>query len=151
MSLAERLSGRTFPPTPDYVVSAERIAEFARAIGEEDLLHRDPAAARAAGHPQVIAPVTFPIVVAFQAMQALLSDNEVGLALHRVVHGQQRFAQSRPIRAGDVLRAELTVDSVRTMAGADVLSTRTEVATVDGETVCVASATLVHRAEPSDQ
>src|SRR5262245_28734175 len=68
MPLAPDLAGREFPPTPPYDVSRSQIAAFADAIGADDPLHRDPEAAKAAGHPDVIAPPTFPIVVAFQAM-----------------------------------------------------------------------------------
>ena len=31
--------GRSFPPTPPYVVGREKIREFAQAIGAEDAVH----------------------------------------------------------------------------------------------------------------
>ena len=60
MALAPDLAGRTFPPTAPYVVTDERVAEFAAASGT-------PWTGGAA-------PATFPIVVAFQAMLALMAD-----------------------------------------------------------------------------
>jgi acyl dehydratase len=131
MGADESLAGRTFPPTAPYVVTEERLAEFAAATG-----------GTYAGGP---APVTFPIVVAFRAMQDLLADPTVGIELHRVVHGEQRFAYTRPVVAGDVLSATLTVDSVRSIGGADVISTRSEVVDGAGEHVVTARAVLVHR------
>jgi acyl dehydratase len=130
MALDPALAGRTFPPTPPYRVGREKIAEFATAIG--------------AG-PTDVAPPTFPIVVAFQAMQELMTDPEVGIELRNVVHGDQRFTYRRPVVAGDELVATLTVDALRESAGMDMITTRTEIATVDGEPVATAQALLLHR------
>ena len=140
------LAGRVFPPTPPYDVSRSDVAAFAAAIGADDAVHHSAEAARAAGHADVVAPPTFPIVVAFSAMEALLADPAAGIELRNVVHAQQRFVSQRLVRAGDVLTATLTVESVRQAAGTDLLVTRSEVSTVEGESVCTAYATLAHRA-----
>ncbi len=133
MPLDQALAGRTFASTPPYTVSVEKIAEFTTAIGADTSQGAE------------VAPLTFPIVVAFRAMAALLTDPEVGIELHNVVHGDQRFAQTRPIRAGDEITATLTVDSLRSAAGMDMIGTRTEIASVTGEHLGTAHATLVHR------
>ncbi len=135
MAIDRSLAGRTFAPTPPYSVSREKIAEFTAAIG-------------APATDSDVAPLTFPIVVAFGAMTSLLTDPQVGIELHNVVHGDQRFEQTRPIRAGDRLTARLSVDSLRNAAGMDMIGTRTDITTVDGEHVATAYATLVHRGEP---
>ncbi len=145
MSVDPGLAGRVLPPTPPYQVTRTGIAAFAAAIGATDPIHRDAEVARAAGHPDVVAPPTFPIVVAFAAMQQLMADPSVGISLHNVVHSEQRFESVRPVRAGDVLTAELQVESVRTAAGTDLIATSTRVTTVEGEPVCTAAATLAHR------
>jgi acyl dehydratase len=146
MPLAPDLAGREFAPTAPFDVSRSQIAAFADAIGADDPVHRDPAAARAAGHPDVVAPPTFPMVVVFQAMSAFMSDPDVGIELHNIVHSEQRFEIQRPIHAGDVLTATIGVDGVRQAAGTALISTRSTVRTVDDEPVCVAYATLAHRA-----
>lgn len=133
MALDPGLSGRTFGPTAPYTVSREKIREFDVAIGATPL---------DAGET---AQLTFPIVIAFEALQLVLTDPTVGIELHNVVHGAQRFEQVRPLRVGDEVQATVTVDSVRAAAGADLISTRTEVVLVDGEPICTAAATLVHR------
>jgi len=133
MPVDPSLSGRTFPPTGAYDVTEERIAAFAAATGTP----------YEAGGP---APATFPIVVAFGAMQALMSDPEVGIELHHVVHGQQKFVHERAVRAGDALRAELSVTGLRQIGGADIISTSSAITDVDGQLVCTAEATLVHKA-----
>ena len=133
MAVDASLSGRTFPPTEPYRVSREKILEFARATGS--------------AHDGDTAPATFPIVVAFAAMNALMEDPDVGISLHRVVHGEQRFSYTRPVRADDELTATLTVDSLRQIGGADIIGTRSEITDAEGRPVCTAFATLVHRGE----
>jgi hypothetical protein len=133
MPVDASLSGRTFPPTTPYVVSREKIIEFATATGST--------------YDGGAAPATFPIVVAFAAMTGLMEDPSVGISLHRVVHGEQRFTYTRPVVAGDELSATLTVDSLRQIGGADIIGTRSEIVDGDGSPVCTAFATLVHRGE----
>jgi acyl dehydratase len=139
------LVGRSYPPSAVYEVGRAKIAEFATAIGDPDPAYRDPEAARALGHPDVIAPPTFAIVVSLEAATAVLDDPDVGIDYSRVVHGEQRFTHHRPVRAGDRLVARTTIDNVRTVAGNDMLTTRVELATEDGEAVCTATSMLVAR------
>jgi len=133
MPVDASLAGRTFPPTAPYTVTEERVREFAAATGSSY-----------DGGP---APVTFPIVVAFGAMTALMEDPDVGISLHRVVHGEQRFTYTRPVTVGDELSAALTVDTLRQIGGADIIGTRSEITDAEGKPVCTAFATLVHRAD----
>ena len=145
MALDPGLTGRSYPPSAVYEVGRAKIAEFADAIGDDDPVHRDADAARAAGHPDVIAPPTFAIVVTLGAADVVLGDADVSLDYSRVVHGEQRFTHHRPIRAGDRLVATTTIDAVRSVAGIDLLTTRVDVATDDGEEVCTATSMLVAR------
>ncbi|MFT4009979.1 MAG: MaoC family dehydratase N-terminal domain-containing protein [Nocardioidaceae bacterium] len=132
MAVDASLAGRTFPPTLPYEVTRGKLAEFAAATGNAY-----------DGGP---APATFPIVVAFGAMLGLMSDPSVGIELHNVVHGDQRFVYTRPVVAGDVLTATLTVEGLRQIGGADIISTRSDLVDDSGELVVQAYATLVHKA-----
>ncbi|NEK86277.1 MaoC family dehydratase [Blastococcus saxobsidens] len=145
MTLDRELVGRSYPPSAVYEVARTKIAEFATAVGADDPVHRDAEAARAAGHPDVIAPPTFAIVVSLEAAFVVLSDPDVGLDYERVVHGEQKFTHHRPIRAGDRLVATTTIDAARSVAGNDLLTARVELATEDGEAVCTATSMLVAR------
>ena len=145
MALDRELVGRSYPPSAVYEVGRAKIAEFATAIGADDPVHHDVEAARAAGHPDVIAPPTFAIVVSLGAANVVLGDTGVSLDYSRVVHGEQRFAHHRPIRAGDRLVATTTIDAVRTVAGNDMLTTRVDMTTEDGESVCTSTSMLVAR------
>jgi acyl dehydratase len=143
--LDQSFVGRTYPPTPPYEVGREKIREFAEAIGDANPAYRDPEAARALGHPDVIAPPTFGIVLSMTAGRQVIADPELGLDYSRVVHGEQRFVITRPIRAGDRLTVTVTVENIRSAAGNDMITTRGDVQTVDGEPVFTAYSTLVAR------
>ena len=145
MALDQSFVGRKYPPTEPYEVGREKIREFADAIGDPNPVYRDPAAARALGHPDVIAPPTFPIVLSMRAGAQVVGDPELGLDYSRVVHGEQRFVYARPVRAGDRLTVTVSVESIRSAAGNDLLTTRGDIATVDGEPVLTAYSTLVAR------
>jgi acyl dehydratase len=138
-------AGRSFPATEPYEVSRVKIAEFADAIGDPSPVYRDRGAAVSAGYPDVIAPPTFPIVVTMAASGQAIADPGLGINYALVVHGEQRFSYARPLRAGDVVTAQSTIETIRTLGRNVVMTTRTEVRTVDGEQVCTAYSTLVER------
>lgn len=128
MPIDESLVGRSYPPTQPYAVTAEKVREFRRATGAGD-------------GDQV--PATFPIVLAFDAMNRFLAAEEI--ELHRIVHGDQKFHYERPVATGDRLRATLTVSSLRQIGGNDIIGTSSQITDADGALVATTSATLVHR------
>jgi acyl dehydratase len=137
--------GRVYPPTPPYEVGREKIREFADAINDQNPVYRDRAAAEALGYPDVIAPPTFAILLSLKAGHQVIADPDLGIDYSRVVHGEQRFVHHRPISAGDVLQVVVTVDDIRTAAGNDLVTTRAEISTVEGEPVVTAHSTIVAR------
>lgn len=128
MPVDQSLVGRAFPPTQPHTVTEEGLRQFAAATGGEFTGR---------------APATYPIVLAFDAMNAFLEGE--GIELARIVHGEQKFAYQRPIVAGDVLTATLTVAGLRQIAGNDIITTSSEITDDAGALVCTANATLVHR------
>jgi acyl dehydratase len=131
MSIDQSLVGRSFPPTRPYAVSEDRIRAFVTATGGQY-----------DGGP---APATFPIVVAFDAMNDFLEAEQVDL--FRIVHGEQRFSYTRAVEPGDVLTATLTVATLRQIGGADIIGTSSVITDESGAEVCTGIATLVHRGE----
>jgi acyl dehydratase len=147
MSIDPAFAGRSYPATSPYEVGVEKIREFADAIGDANPAYHDSAAARALGHPDVIAPPTFPFVLTFRASRAIINDPELGIDYSRVVHGEERFTYSRPVHAGDSLSVVVTIDSIRSAGGHDMVTSRSEVRTTEGEHVVTALSTLVVRGE----
>jgi acyl dehydratase len=145
MAVNQDYAGRTFPPGDPYEVSRVKIAEFADAIGDPSAVYRDRGAAMAAGHPDVIAPPTFAVVVTMTSSAKAIGDPGLGLNYAMVVHGEQRFEYARPIRAGDVLVATSTIAAIRPVKSNTMITTETDIKTVAGEHVCTAHSTLVER------
>jgi acyl dehydratase len=131
MPVDQSLVGREFPPTSQRTVTPDEVAAFASALGGP-----------VEGAADDTVPPTYPIVLAFDAMNAFLAAEQIDL--FRIIHGEQRFAYERPIRIGDRLTATLTVASLRQIGGADIIGTLSAINDADGVLVCTAKATLVH-------
>jgi acyl dehydratase len=147
MPLDPSFVGRAYPPTDAYEVGREKIREFAAAVGASHPAHTDPAAARALGHPDVVAPPTFPIVVTMSAGAQIVEDPALGIDYSRVVHGEQRFSYTRPVYAGDRLTCVCIVEEITSRGGHDFVTTRTDVAAEGGEPVVTVWSKLVVRGE----
>jgi acyl dehydratase len=145
MPVNRDFAGRTFPASEPYEVSRVKISEFAAAIGDNNPLFHDRAAAQAAGHRDVIAPPTFAIVISMTGSGAALADPGLGLNYAMVVHGEQQFSYTRPITAGDVVTAQVTITDIRDAGRNVMITTSTVMKTAAGEHVCTARSTIVER------
>jgi acyl dehydratase len=139
--------GKALPPTAPYRVGREKIREFALAIGEGASVCLDVDAARAAGHPDVVAPPTFAVTFTMPAIEAFLRDPAFGWDYLRMVHGDQSITLHRPIHGGDDLVTTIHVDDLKTRGGSHMLTLRCEVADADGEPVATTKLLLVTAAE----
>lgn len=142
-----QLQARVFPPTEPYLVGREKVREFARAVFATNPVNLDPAAAKAAGYDDVVAPPTFAVVVQEQTLAQLLAEPDSGIDFSRVVHGDQRFTSTRPIVAGDLLTATLTVSSVKTLGAHSMVTAESSITDAAGEHVVTAISTLVVRGD----
>ena len=141
------LQGREFPPAEPYLVGREKVREFSRAVFATDPTNLDPEAARAAGYDDVVAPPTFAVVVQEQTLAQLLAEPDAGIDFSRVVHGDQRFTFTRPIVAGDLLTATLSVPSVKTLGGHSIVTAETTITDAAGAHVVTTISALVVRGE----
>ena len=141
------LQGRVFPATSPYLVGREKIREFARAVLATSPLNFDVEAARAAGHADLVAPPTFPVVVQESTLAQLLAEPDAGIDFSRVVHGDQRFTYTRPVVAGDELTATLTVSSVKSLGAHAMVTAESVITDAHGEHVVTAISTLVVRGD----
>lgn len=137
------LVGRVFPPTAPYLVGREKVREFARAVFADAPQHSDPAAARALGYADVVAPPTFAMVVQDLTLQQMLGDPDSGIELSRLVHAEQRFRYSRPIVAGDELTATLAVTGIRTLGGNAMITSEAEIVDAEGAHVVTTTSVLL--------
>ena len=146
MALDRGLVGRSYPPSAVYEVGRAKIAEFAAAIGDDDPAYRDAEAARARRPSR---------------------RHRAADVRHRGDPGGGRRRPGRPRRrrsttAGSCTASSgspttarsapvtgwsrtTTIEDVRSVAGNDLLTTRVDLATEDGEPVCTATSMLVAR------
>lgn len=138
--------GRSYPASGTYEVGRELIRRFAFAIGDPNPVYVDSDAARAAGHPDVIAPPTFLTVLNFRfAGEGPLRDPALGLDYSRVVHGEQRFVHHRPVHAGDELSIVNEVSDIRDAGSNELMTTKTTVTDASGAPVSEIYSTIVSR------
>ena len=147
MAVNPELQGRVFPPTAPYLVGREKIRDFSRAVLSTNPINFDVEAAKAAGHADLVAPPTFPVVVQEATLAQLLAEPDAGIDFSRVVHGEQRFTYTRAIVAGDELTATLTVSSVKSLGGHNMVTADSDIVDAEGKHVVTAISTLVVRGD----
>ncbi|MFE0808846.1 MaoC family dehydratase N-terminal domain-containing protein [Streptomyces sp. NPDC058848] len=143
MALNRAYLGRIFPAAEPYEVTRTAVRAFADAIGDPHPVYHSPKAARAAGHPDLLAPPTFAALIAGDAYWPLLEDPAFGLGTEGTMHLAQRFVYTRPIRAGDTLRAQVTPETMDTRAGRDRVVFRSLLHDTRGRTVVTVLTTLL--------
>jgi len=122
--------GRTFAGTDSITISQSEIDSFCAVIGESDTQ---------------VAPPTFTIRITLSQFEAFLTQPDVGLDWSRLVHGDQKFEIFSPVKAGDVLTCDATIESYRVAAGNEIVSVRSDMHRA-GAVVVSAWSTLVVRA-----
>ena len=146
MAIDRDFIGREFPASDTYEVGREHIRRFAEAIGDPHPAYVDPSAARALGHPDVIAPPTFLTVLGFRFRDdGPVAHPDLGLDYALVVHGEQSFELHRPVVAGDVLTSVVRVDAIRDAGRNELMTVVTDVTDASGEPVATLRGTLVSR------
>lgn len=128
-----------------YEVSREKIREYALAVKNNHPAHHDDAAAEALGLEGLVAPPTFVAIFGVIAQARLLELG--GLELTRVMQTDQRILFHKPLITGVRLDCEVSVDSVREMAGSDIIVTKNVITDKSGDPVLTTYTTIVHRAE----
>lgn len=144
MPLNESLKGKEYQPVT-VVVDRDHVLRFAEAIGEDDPVFRDPEAARAAGHPEQLAPPTFVTTMQITTSGQVVVDPDLGLDYSMVVHGEQAYEWRRPVRLGDVLSAVPRIVDIYSKGPNEFLVIQAEIRDETGETVVVGRTTLLSR------
>lgn len=144
MSVSTVAVGKSYPPTV-YAVGREKIREYALAVGETHPLCLDVAAARAAGHADVVAPPMFCVVYTAAGMGPAMLDPEVGINFALMVHGGQEFVWGAPVVAGDEITTTVSVKSIEERAGMGFYVFESVSTNQDGAQVCLGTWTNIVR------
>ena len=131
-------------------VTAEHIAAFARALGDENPLYLDAAAAARGPFGTVVAPPTYPIAFMTEALSGGFETfQKLGLNFMTLVHGEQEFEYARPIRVGETLTLTGRISDVYEKTGSsgtlDFVVLETEARDADGRPVFFSRNTLISR------
>lgn len=128
MTLNATLVGKSYPAQA-FSLDAARVAAFAATVG----------------HGRADVPPTFVTVAEFARLDAVIGDPELGLDYARVVHGDQEYEWMRPLRIGEVLDVETTIDDIRAKGPLEMLTIRTELRDEAARLVVVSRNTLIVR------
>src|SRR3546814_9732116 len=98
-------------------VEKGRLRFFAKAIGETRPEFIDEDAAKAAGHPSLLAPPTilFSGPLDHDDVPTLLQM--LGIDMNNILHGEQGFTYHAPIHAGDVLAFDSQINDIPSKKG----------------------------------
>jgi acyl dehydratase len=136
--------------TGSATVTAQHVAEFAHALGDENPLYVDADAAAHGPFGAIVAPPTYPIAFMTQAMAGGMDAFlELGLDFMTLVHGEQEFEYRRPIRAGETLTLTGRIADIYEKTGSsgtlDFVVLETEATDADGRPVFFSRNTLISR------
>jgi len=146
MSFASDIIGTHFRYHDYFLVGREKIREYAAAIQSDDPLHFSEEAAKAAGYPNVVAPLTFIAVAGRQVQLEIFKQFDVGINLSRVIHRDQKILFHRPIFADDKLYFDSWLDSVLESHGTVITEMRSEVTDAEGKPVMTTIVTMIGEA-----
>ncbi|MFF0575867.1 MaoC family dehydratase N-terminal domain-containing protein [Streptosporangium saharense] len=102
-------------PSYSFPVEYGKVREFALAVKDEDPVHHDVEAARAAGYPHLPVPPTFSAVTSHWAARGGL--DVLGLDLRRVLAGGAEWEYLGDIVVGDVLTVRSRIADVLSKQG----------------------------------
>lgn len=149
MALDKSFVGKVFAPFT-FEVDKSKIREFAQALGDENPIFFDEAAALAAGLPGIIAPPTF--ATAFKMWGEGGSTEHIkamGGDLLRLLHGGEEYEYHALILLGDVITGQTEVISIEEKEARsghlDIVVLQTDYHNQRGERVIVARTTIVLR------
>ncbi len=139
-----------------HLVTELDIRKFAQAIGERNPIHFDAAAARAAGHPGIVAPPLFFQSMTFDAVdpRQLQPDGspvelDVPIPATRAMGGSSDYTVHRLARAGEWLQVRSVLKDVQAKQGRSgvlyAITVQTDFLAADGELVASETATYLKR------
>ena len=111
MPVEDKAVGKEWGPET-FEVEADRIRQYADAVGETSEVHQDADAAKAAGFRDVVAPPMFAVVYSAPAMGQAILDPDVGINFGAMVHGGQAFEWGEPVCAGDEITTTATCKEI---------------------------------------
>ncbi|WP_454793173.1 fused (3R)-hydroxyacyl-ACP dehydratase subunits HadA/HadB [Mycolicibacterium lutetiense] len=124
-----------------YLVGREKVREYARAVQDYHPAHWDVDAAAKLGYSGLVAPLTFTSTPAMACNRRMFESVVVGYDTY--LQTEEVFEQHRPIVAGDELKIDIELTSVRRIAGRDLITVTNTFTDTAGERVHTLHTTVV--------
>lgn len=151
MSIASDIIGTHYRYPDYYLVGREKIREYAKSIQCEDPISLSEEAAKAAGYPDVVAPLTFIAIPGRQVQLDIFRNFDVGINIARVIHRDQKITYHRAICAGEKLYFDSWLDGVIESHGTVISTLRSEVTDADGKPVMTTIVTMIGEAAGDEE
>ena len=128
-------------------VEASQLKFFALATGETNPIYFDLDAARAAGHPALLAPPTFVFCLASAAPPLDIRLADMGIDTRHVLHAEQSFRHHSAIWAGDTITFTTRIADIWDKKGGalEFIAQETEALNQNGEICAHSRSVLVVR------
>ncbi|GAB4289637.1 MAG: MaoC/PaaZ C-terminal domain-containing protein [Myxococcota bacterium] len=122
MPLNRELIGKVYSAKKPFQVTAEKIASYAQAYGDDNKLYFSSPA---------FAPPIFGYVVAFEAMLNPIFDPKLNCDLMKLVHGEHYLKFHRLIREGDEIKTKVAIKDIQEKSSGEIFILEME--SVDNE------------------
>jgi acyl dehydratase len=146
VSLGKDVVGKHYRFPDHYVVEREKIREYAVAVKNDDPSFFEEKAAAELGYDGLLAPLTFISVFGYKAMAAFFEHANIATEDAQIVQVDQTLKFLAPIKVGDRLYCDVSIESVRQAHGTDIIMTKQTVTNEAGDVVQETYTTLAGRA-----
>jgi len=149
--LGENIVGMHYRYPDHYVVEREKVREYAVAVKNDDAPFFDEEAAAELGYDTLPAPLTFISVFGYKAVSAFFEHANIATEDAQIVQVDQTLKFLAPIKVGDCLYCEVSIESVRRAHGTDIIMTKQTITNDTGDVVQETYTTLAGRADDGEE
>jgi acyl dehydratase len=149
--LVEKIVGMHYRYPDHYVVEREKVREYAVAVKNDYAPFFEEEAAADLGYDTLPAPLTFISVFGYKAVSAFFEHANIAVGDAQIVQVDQTLKFLAPIKVGDRLYCDVSIESVRRAHGTDIIMTKQTITNDVGNVVQETYTTLAGRADQGEE
>jgi len=131
MPLNKAFVGKVYSDADAWTVEADATRAYAAATNTSNPFYVD--SSRAGG---IMAPPIYGVVYQFLALGLPMFDQELGVNMLRLVHGEQDMRFTHAVKPGDVIKTSATIQNITDKTSGELLDVALKSVNQRGETVC---------------
>lgn len=132
MVIDQKFIGKKYPIVT-YEIGKEKVKEFTKAVKADPEKYTE------------YIPLTFPVVYSTELLANVLFDAEIKPDLRKLVHGEQEFIYFKPVKIGETITSEGSIENIFQKGPHDFIVFKIESKNKTGELVCKSLWTLIIR------